>query len=68
MKIGLDDVIAAETALSHVDGEAGRLILRGHDLNRTCAHGSREGGVEIFGVGPMRTERPPAVSRRPPAP
>jgi len=30
--IGLDDVIAAETALSHVDGEAGRLILRGQDL------------------------------------
>jgi citrate synthase len=32
MNIGLDDVIAAETVLSHVDGEAGRLILRGHDL------------------------------------
>ncbi len=32
MAIGLDDVVAAETVLSHVDGEAGRLILRGHDL------------------------------------
>ncbi|WP_134497271.1 citrate synthase/methylcitrate synthase [Microvirga pakistanensis] len=32
MSIGLDDVIAAETVLSHVDGEAGRLIIRGHDL------------------------------------
>ncbi|WP_082312663.1 citrate synthase [Chelatococcus sp. CO-6] len=29
---GLDDVIAAETVLSHVDGAAGRLIVRGHDL------------------------------------
>jgi citrate synthase len=29
---GLDNVIAAETVLSHVDGEAGRLIIRGHDL------------------------------------
>jgi citrate synthase len=32
MTIGLDDVVAAETALSHVDGEAGRLIVCGHDL------------------------------------
>ncbi|MBB5754922.1 citrate synthase [Prosthecomicrobium pneumaticum] len=30
---GLDDVVAAETVLSHVDGAAGRLILRGHDLD-----------------------------------
>ncbi|OLP60195.1 citrate synthase/methylcitrate synthase [Xaviernesmea oryzae] len=29
---GLDQVIAAETRLSHVDGAAGRLILRGYDL------------------------------------
>lgn len=29
---GLDGVVAAETVLSHVDGEAGRLILRGHEL------------------------------------
>ena len=29
---GLDQVVAAETRLSHVDGVAGRLILRGHDL------------------------------------
>jgi citrate synthase len=32
MSLGLDDVVAAETALSHVDGEAGRLIVRGFDL------------------------------------
>ena len=32
MRPGLDNVIAAETVLSHVDGEAGRLIIRGHDL------------------------------------
>jgi citrate synthase len=32
MTIGLDDVVAAETSLSHVDGEAGRLIIAGHDL------------------------------------
>ena len=30
---GLEGVIAAETRLSHVDGMAGRLILRGYDLD-----------------------------------
>lgn len=34
MSLGLDDVIAAETVLSHVDGQAGRLIVRGHDLEQ----------------------------------
>lgn len=29
---GLDNVLAAETVLSHVDGEAGRLIIAGYDL------------------------------------
>ena len=29
---GLDNVVAAETALSHVDGEAGRLIVAGYDV------------------------------------
>src|SRR5665213_981280 len=29
---GLEGVVAAETVLSDVDGEAGRLVIRGHDL------------------------------------
>ena len=33
MKSGLDDVVAAETRLSDVDGEAGRLIIRGLSLD-----------------------------------
>ena len=32
MNHGLDDVVVAETALSHVDGAAGRLVVRGHEL------------------------------------
>jgi citrate synthase len=32
MNPGLDDVIAAETVLSHVDGAGGRLVVRGHEL------------------------------------
>ena len=34
---GLDKVVAAETALSHVDGEAGRLIIAGYDLEALVA-------------------------------
>src|SRR6185312_3596666 len=30
---GLEDVVAAETVLSDVDGQAGRLIIRGHSLD-----------------------------------
>jgi citrate synthase len=41
MSIGLDDVIAAQTILSHVDGERGRLILRGFDLDALA-------GIEAF--------------------
>lgn len=32
MNSGLEDVVAAETILSDVDGEAGRLIIRGYPL------------------------------------
>lgn len=38
MKSGMDDVVAAETLLSHIDGEAGRLIIRGHDLEELAGH------------------------------
>ncbi len=31
---GLENVVAAETVLSHVDGAAGRLIVHGYDLDR----------------------------------
>src|SRR5215471_3157953 len=34
MNHGLDDVVVAETLLSHVDGDAGRLVVRGHELEQ----------------------------------
>ncbi len=37
MKSGLDDVIAAETRLSDVDGIAGRLVIRGFSLDDLVA-------------------------------
>jgi citrate synthase len=51
MKLGLDDVIAAETILSHVDGDAGRLIIRGHDLEELAGRVSYEDAVSILWEG-----------------
>ncbi|WP_374447286.1 citrate synthase [Stella sp.] len=42
MAVGLDDVVAAETVLSHVDGQAGRLVLRGFDLEALAGRRSYE--------------------------
>jgi citrate synthase len=39
---GLDGVVVAETQLSQVDGERGRLVLRGHDVEALAAHASYE--------------------------
>lgn len=42
MKNGLEDVIAAETQLSDVNGEAGQLIIRGVSLDRLVQYASYE--------------------------
>ncbi len=44
---GLDGVIAADTVLSEVDGEAGRLIIRGHTLEQLVGRCSFE---EVLGM------------------
>jgi len=51
MSIGLDDVIAAETILSHVDGEEGRLIIRGHDLEELAGRSSFEDATAMLWDG-----------------
>jgi len=62
MKIGLDDVIAAETVLSHVDGEAGRLIIRGRDLEELAGRVPYETAASILwdGLIPGETSTLPA--------
>ena len=45
---GLEGVIAAETALSDVDGEAGRLIIRGRSLDELIAHYRYEGVLTLL--------------------
>ena len=66
MKIGLDDVIAAETALSHVDGEAGRLIIRGCDLEELAGKVSFEEAVATLweGLVPGISEDPQGLLGR----
>jgi citrate synthase len=39
---GLDGVIAASTALSHVDGERGELVIRGYRVDDLAAHATFE--------------------------
>lgn len=51
MTLGLDGVVAAETILSHVDGEAGRLVLRGHDLEALAGRVPFEEAVAILWSG-----------------
>ncbi len=48
MSNGLDDVIAAETVISEVDGKAGRLILRGFPLDELIANHSFEQTVQLM--------------------
>lgn len=42
---GLDGIVAAETALSHVDGQAGRLVIAGLDVERLAATHDYEGAL-----------------------
>ncbi len=39
-KYGLEEVVAAETGLSHVDGAAGRLVIRGVELRDLVGRGT----------------------------
>src|SRR4051794_41029137 len=49
--IGLDDVIAAETVLSDVDGANGRLIIRGVPVEQLARHSSLEGAALLLFAG-----------------
>ncbi|HEY6924571.1 MAG TPA: citrate/2-methylcitrate synthase, partial [Steroidobacteraceae bacterium] len=58
---GLDDVVAAETILSDVDGRAGRLIIRGHSLDDLVNHSSYEDVLALLWGG-MFTDSPSAAA------
>ncbi|MBN8874574.1 MAG: citrate synthase/methylcitrate synthase [Rhodospirillales bacterium] len=57
---GLEGIVAAETILSEVDGEAGRLVLRGHRLQDVAGHRSLE-----WLIGTLWTDLVPAPTDEP---
>ena len=50
---GLDGVVAAQTRLSHVDGQAGELIIRGYALKELAGHVSFEEAAHLLWVGTL---------------
>jgi citrate synthase len=61
---GLDNVVAAETVLSMVDGEAGVLILRGHYLQDIAGHRSFEWLIGLLWQDLVRRPLDEAALRR----
>jgi citrate synthase len=52
---GLADVVAASTALSDIDGKAGRLFYRGYDIHDLAGHTSFEECVHLLHRGSLPT-------------
>ena len=48
---GLEDVVAAETVLSEVDGQAGRLVIRGHFLDDLVSRATYEDVLNLLWRG-----------------
>lgn len=61
---GLDGVVAATTVLSHVDGEGGRLILRGLTLEQAVSTLGFEDVLSLLWEGFAPEADDPAVLRR----
>ena len=55
---GLEGVVAAATALSHVYGEEGRLVYRGYDIHELAGHATFEEVAHLLWIGhlPNKTE------------
>jgi citrate synthase len=51
MSDGLEGVVAADTVLSEVDGQAGRLIIRGHSLDELAGHATFEEVTQLLWDG-----------------
>lgn len=48
---GLEGVVAAATALSHVFGEEGRLVYRGYDIHELAGHATFEEVAHLLWIG-----------------
>ena len=45
---GLENIVAAETVLSEVDGQAGRLVIRGHSLDELAGRIAYEDAARLL--------------------
>src|SRR5262249_43494509 len=50
---GLENIAVAETPLSHIDGEAGRLVFRGYDAPPLARHRSFEDAWHLLARGDL---------------
>lgn len=55
LKRGLEGVLVAESELSHVDGEAGRLVYRGHDIEALARGATYEEVLYLLWHGALPT-------------
>src|ERR671916_936047 len=53
---GLEGVVAASTALSHVYGEEGRLVYRGYDIHELAGKASFEEVAHLLWIGHLPTQ------------
>src|SRR5215211_8193610 len=53
---GLEGVVAASTALSHVFGEEGRLVYRGYDIHELAGKASFEEVAHLLWLGHLPTQ------------
>lgn len=60
---GLDGVVVAETRLSDVDGERGRLIVRGHDVEALAERADFEAACALLWTGELPDARAHAELR-----
>lgn len=60
---GLDDVVVAQTALSDVDGQSGRLVIRGHHVECLVAKAAFEDACGLMWSGWMPSVREREVLR-----
>ena len=65
MSQGLEGVVAAETALSMVDGERGELIIAGYSVEELAPNATFEETVQLLGVSPAGDREMPPIARPP---
>jgi citrate synthase len=62
MSQGLEGVVAAETALSMVDGERGELIIAGYAVEDLAPNATFEETVQLLGVSPAGNRELPPIA------